>query len=217
MKDKWYNSDGWDSANADDWAFAEGDETHQPQRVSAPYIIRLVSSASAAGNGTSNVDIGDSYTNRMASNFGQAEAITTTSTITGVTYIEFLAQSESQPFEIGRTMIISTSAGQLDQTVAVTHRDASGSRNDHVIVPTIDPYQNQTDRIIDDYSYLFDGFTRLRFNRINGGATVTVRMYPTGKFVATQLLAGRSGLPSYAAPHLIKVAPSPVPRPKKVK
>ena len=217
---EWFNADGWQSADSweneegDAWSSAEGgDAAMQPQRTSAPYIIQLVNACTSA---IASVDIGDSYTNRAASNFGQSTNITITSTITGVTYIEFLAQSESQPFKVGRTMVISTSAGQLDQTVAVTHRDAVGNRSDHVITPTIDPYQNQTDRIIDDYEFLFDGFTRLRFNQINASATVTVRMYPTGKFVATQLVAGRSGLPSYAAPHLIKVAPSPVARPKMI-
>jgi hypothetical protein len=214
----WFNADGWQSADAwenaegDSWAAAEG-EAAPPSRVSAPYIIQLVNACTSA---ISSVDVGDSYANRAATNFSQNSNITITSTITGVTYIEFLAQSESQPFKIGRTMVISTSAGQLDQTVGVTHRDATGNSATHVITPTIDPYQNQTDRIIDDYEYLFDGFTRLRFNQINASATVTVRMYPTGKFVATQLVAGRPGLPQYAAPHLIKVAPTSIPRPRMI-
>jgi len=113
-------------------------------------------------------------------------------------------------------MIISTSAGQLDQTVAVTHRDSAGNRSDHVITPTLDPYQTQTDRIIDEYEYLFDGFTRLRFNQINASATVTVRLYPIQKFAATQLVAGRNANVLYQAPHLIKVAPVAVPRPRMI-
>ena len=216
-ENKWFSADGWASAegweSADAWENAEGGAAPAPNRVSAPYIIQVVNACTTA---IASVDIGDSYTNRAASNFGQNTNITMSSTITGVTYIEFLAQSESQPFQVGRTMVISTTAGQLDQTVAVTHRDAVGNRSDHVITPTVDPYQNQTDRLIDDYVFLFDGFTRLRFNQINASATVTVRMYPINKFVATQLIAGRNGLPSYEAPHLIKVAPSPVPRPKMI-
>src|SRR3990167_2189628 len=217
----WFSADGWSSGdaweNADAWDSADAlnpGKGAAPQKVSAPYIIQVVNACTSA---IASVDIGDSYTNRAASNFGQNSNITLTSTITGVTYIEFLSQSESQPFKVGRTMVISTSAGQLDQTVAVTHRDAVGNRNDHVVTPTVDPYQNQTDRIIDDYEYLFDGFTRLRFNQINASATVTIRMYPTSKFVATQLVAGRTGLPTYAAPHLIKVAPTAVPRPRMIK
>lgn len=210
-EDEWYNSYWNANASDADWASADGDE-EKKERVSAPYIIRVVSTND--GGGTANVDIGDSYTNRAASNFNQSAQITISSTITGVTYIEFLAQSESQPFYIGRTMVISTSAGQIEQTVAVTHRDANGDRVDHILAPTVDPYQNQTDRIIDDYTYLFDGATRLRINRVNALATVTFRLYPTGKFVATQLVAGRNALPKYMAPHIIKVAPTAVARPK---
>ena len=209
-EDEWYNS-YWnaDASNAD-WASAGGEE-EKKEKVSEPYIIQISNSFVEA---RTNVDIFDSFTNRTLSNFGQNSTITTTSTISGVTYIELLAQSESQPFYVGRTMIISTTALQLDQSVAVTHRDAAGERRDHVFMPTVDPYQNQSDRIIDDYTYLIDGYTRLRFSTIRPSATVTIRLYPTGKFVATQLVAGRNGLPTYRAPHLIKVAPTTAPRPK---
>ena len=210
--DSWSNAEGWESA--DNWASAEGAGTPAPLRTSAPYIIQIVNACTSA---IASVDLGDSYTNRTVSNFSQNSNITITCTISGITYIEFLAQSESQPVKIGRTMIISTSAGQLDQTVAVTHRDAVGNRADHIITPTVDPYQNQTDRIVDDYEYLFDGFTRLRFNQINASATVTTRMYPISKFVATQMVAGRPAQQVYSAPHIIKVAPSAVPTPRLIR
>lgn len=214
---EWFSADAWSSgdgdawSDADAWQSADAQGTPVQKHSSAPYIIQIVNACTSA---ISSVDIGDSYTNRAASNFNQNTSITITSTITGVTYQEFLAQSESQPFTVGRTMVISTSAGQLDQTIAVTHRNSAGDRNDHVITPTLDPYQNQTDRIIDDYEYLFDGMTRLRFNQINGSATVTVRMYLVNKFAASQIIAGRPAQQVYEPPHLIKVAPSSVPRPR---
>ena len=212
--DGWNSADSWDSASGDDqWSSAEGSQG-RTNRTSVPYIIQLVNACTTA---IANVDIGDSYLQRAATNFGQNTNITVTSTVTGATYLEFLAQSESQPFKVGRTMVISTTAGQLDQTIAITHRDAGGNRLDQVITPTLDPYQNQTDRIIDDREYLFDGYTRLRFNQINASATVTVRLYPVNKFVATQMIAGRGAEQNYAPPHLIKVAPVAVGRPKSIR
>ena len=212
---EWLSIDGWQSADnwesAEGWSAADAGASGEPLRTSAPYILQIVNACTSA---IASVDLGDSFTNRTASNFNQNSNITISCTISGITYIEFLAQSESQPVKIGRTMIISTSAGQLDQTVAVTHRDAVGNRADHIITPTVDPYQNQTDRIIDDYEYLFDGFTRLRFNQINASATVTTRMYPISKFVATQMVAGRPAQQLYSAPHLIKVAPTAISAPK---
>lgn len=215
QESEWFSADGWQSANgwnsangvnswtyADAWQSADANAAPVQQHSSAPYIIQIVNACSSA---ITSVDIGDSYTNRSAVNFNQNTNITTTSTISGVTYQEFLAQSESQPFTVGKTMVISTSAGQLDQTVAVTHRNAAGDRNDHVITPTLDPYQQQTDRIIDEYSYLFDGMTRLRFNQINGSATVTVRLYLMNKFAAAQIIAGRPAQQVYQAPNIIKI------------
>ena len=197
------------SNDRDSWKMADGSSEGEDvqQHSSAPYIIQIVNACSSA---ISNVDIGDSFTNRTGTpgaewNFNQSPFITTTSTISGVTYQEFLAQSESQPFTVGKTMVISTSAGQLDQTVAITHRNSSGDRNDHVITPTLDPYQQQTDRIIDEYEYLFDGMTRLRFNQINANATVTVRLYLKNKYAASQIISGRPAIQDYATPNIIKI------------
>lgn len=203
----WENADGWQSADA--WASANGGDARTQAHSSAPYILQIVNACSSA---ISNVDIGDSYTNRTTSNFGQNSNITITSTVSGVSYLEYLGQSESQPFTVGATMVISTSAGQLDQTVAITHRNASGDRLDHVLTPTLDPYQQQTDRIVDYYEYLMDGFTRLRFNQINGSATVTVRQYLKGKFAASQIVAGRPALQTYANPNIIKAVPVVAPQ-----
>jgi hypothetical protein len=214
--DAWNNADSWDNAdawnNADDWDNADAGTVHPAKggtskgnmKKSAPYILQIVNSCTCA---ISSVDIGDSYTNRAAVNFNQNSAITIQSTISGVLYIEFLAQSETQPSKIGMTMIISSTSGQLDQTVAITHRDSTGDRRDHIIVPTIDPYQQQTDRIIDEYEYLFNGYTRLRFNSILASATVTVRMYPAQKFSATHILSAggkQAGAPALAKPSVVR-------------
>lgn len=174
--------------------------------VSLPYIIQIVNACTSA---ITDVDVGDSYANRAGVsagpwNFNQNASITITSALVGVTYIEFLAQSESKPFKVGTTMLISSSSGQIEQPVTITHRNASGDRQDHVITPTIDAYQTQTDRIIDDYEYLFDGYSRARFSQVNGSATVTLRMYQVGMFTATQIVAGRNSNKSYLYPHIVR-------------
>lgn len=213
-RNEWFSADGgwgtpWENASGDNWASADawrGADAGGATQAhgSAPYIIQIVNACSSA---ISNVDVGDSYTNRTTSNFGQNSNITITSTVVGVSYLEYLAQSESQPFTVGATMVISTSSGQLDQTVVITHRNASGDRLDHVLTPTLDPYQQQTDRIVDYYEYLMDGFTRLRWNQINGSATVTLRQYLKGKFAASQIVAGRPALQTYGNPNIIKAIP----------
>lgn len=112
------------------------------------------------------------------SNFGQNSNITITSPVNGISYQEFLAERENAPIRVIKTEVISTSAGQLDRAVTITHRDSNGLRNDHTINPAVDPNQSLTDRLIDKKKYLFDGFTRIRLNQINGSATVTLRFFP---------------------------------------
>ena len=199
--DDWDNADSWDSADA--WSSA--DAGRQAPRTSQPYIIQMVNACTSA---ISNVDIGDSYLQRAASNFGQSSNITFSMGISGLSYIEFLAQTESQPFRVGKTVIISATAAQFNQSITITHRDANGKRLDEVIIPFIDPYQNQTDRILSDLEYVFDGFTRLRFNQISASATVNVWIFPSSKFVGTQIVAGRGYKKNYSDPGLIKVMPA---------
>lgn len=212
QSNEWLNADGWDDADAWDSsadAWDSADAAPQVSKTSQPYIIQMVNACSSA---ISSVDIGDSYANRFADLFNQSSNITFSMNVSGLTYIEFLAQTESQPFRIGKTVIVSATAAQFNQTVTITHRDSTGKRLDEVITPFIDPYQNQTDRIISDFNYVFDGFTRLRFNQIAASATVTVWLFPQSKFVGTQAVAGRTPQVNYSDPGLVKVMPVAAPK-----
>lgn len=206
--DAWENADDWDNAEAEEWEGADDDEEEwnnaeglSVSKPSSPFIIKIVNASSSA---ISNVDIGDSFLNRAASNFNQNASITISSSIPGVNYIQFLGNSETQPFKIGKTMIISTSSGQIEEIFTITHGNAKGDRLDHSVIPTIDPNQQQTDRILENFEYLFDGYTRLRFNQINGSATVVVRLYPVSEFKPTQIVAGRPSTQVFSAPSIIK-------------
>lgn len=194
-RDKWLCADAW---------VDELSNKGPKKQFSAPFIVQVVNSNVAPTQPAQNVDIGDSYTTRNLSNFGQESGVTTTSLISGTSYIEFLASSETQPFKVGRTMLISTTAGQLDQTIAVTHRNTAGKRQDFIIAPTLDPNQSQTDRVIDDTEYLFDGMTRLRINQIALQTTLMVKIYPVADFSATRIIAGRDELEKFSAPELIR-------------
>ena len=210
---EWFSAEGdsWESADA--WESAEGARAIRPSRVSKPYLIRLVNACSSA---ISDVDLGDSYLQRAASNFGQSSNITITSRVSGTSYIEFLAETESQPFKVGKILIISATAAQFNESITITHRDANGNRLDQVITLTLDPYQQQTDRILIEEEFLWDGYTRLRFSAIAGSATVDLRIYASDKFAATQLIAGRPAQVQYTPPRIVKVASVAVPQAKRI-
>jgi len=197
---EFFNSEA--SNQRDLWLYADStvESRASELRKSAPYIVQVVNSGGAT---ISNVDIGDSYANRTVSNFGQSDFIAITSTVQNISYANVLANSENEPFIVGATMVISSVAGQLDTPMVVTHRNANGERKDFTISPTPDPYQSQTDRVVDFTEYIFDGFTRLRLSRVLSG-TMAVRFYLKNKFSATQEVAGRESLISYGSPGIIK-------------
>ncbi len=121
-------------------------------------------------------------------------AIIITSSIPGVSYGAFLSQTEAKPFKVKKTSIISPTNAQVEQSTAVTYKDANGNRVDHVFTPTIDPYQELIGRIDDDFEYTFDGFTNIRFNQIAGNTTVVLKVYPGKRFDATNTLEGKPAL-----------------------
>lgn len=201
------NGDTWQGGNGDPWAGADGGGERVNVQSAQKYILKIVNACTSA---ISNVDIGDSYANRSASNFGQSTNITITSVIPNVSYIEYLGQSESQPFTVGQTMIVSSTANQLDEIISVTHRNASGNVQTFSIQLDLDPYQNQTDRILDNTEYLFDGFTRLRWTSVLGSATIYCRQYLKGKFAPNQIVANRPALQLYQNPRVVKAMPMAV-------
>ncbi len=121
-------------------------------------------------------------------------SIIITSLIPGVSYGAFLSQTEAKPFKVKKTSIISPTNAQVEQSTAVTYKDANGNRVDHVFTPTIDPYQELIGRIDDDFEYTFDGFTNIRFNQIAGNTTVVLKVYPGKRFDATNTLEGKPAL-----------------------
>ena len=124
-----------------------------------------------------NVELFNSYENRNKKNFGQDKNIEITSNIPGISYEFMLAASESQPYEVGRTVIISKKSGQPEQSIKVMQRMDVGYSLQHYIIPTIDPYQQQTDRIVDDFEYPILGGTRVVITQVLPESTVLIRFY----------------------------------------
>lgn len=211
--DSWEDADAWESASADAWESAEGDR--RAAKVSKPFLLRIVNACTSA---IADVDLGDSYNNRQATNQNQNTNITLSNRVSGFTINEFLAQTETQPFKVGKMLVICTTAAQFNETMTLTHRDSNGNRLDQVITFTLDPYQQQTDRYLIEEEFVFDGYTRLRFSNIRGSATVDINLYPAGKFAAAQVVAGRPAAQEYASPRIVRAVATPiaVPRPRMI-
>ena len=119
-----------------------------------PYILSIANSTASA---VANVVIGGAYTNLQASNFGNAAAITISMGIANLTYGEFLYQSMNKPFVVGLTYLSSANASQVLETLTIKQKDINGNESSKVIVPTLDPYQQQGDKVAISFNWKFYG------------------------------------------------------------
>ncbi len=206
-KDKWAcaNGSSWGQSFKSSWGNADGDDENGGDDQT--YVIQIVNSCTTAA--ISNVDFGQSAAQRFnggdaANPYGNTFYISLSSTVPNVSYDEFLASTESEPFMVGSTMVISTSAGQLEQGMQITQKDAGGEIESIVLNQTLSPMQVLTDRLISFRNYPWNAATRFRFNQINASATVTVRLSIKNKFSALQYIQGNnSALLDFSKPKLL--------------
>jgi hypothetical protein len=181
------------SFTGDDFFRADGGMAMgQDIQTSQPYIINVVSSGSAV----SNFDVLGSYQYINNSGFQTngnliIGSVTISSGIPNITYQEMLYQFMNNPYSVGLTYISSAQAGQVLQTLAVNTRDANGNQAQKTLVPTIDPYQQQTTIIAMKYAYRIDGFTKITIAQVFAGASIALYFYPADNINLSRALGGQ--------------------------
>jgi hypothetical protein len=175
---------------------------------SQPYII-TISNASAAA--VSNFDVLGAFTYIGNAGFANGSltisGVTIASAISNVNYQQFLYQSMQQPFSVGLTYIesVSGTSAQITQTFTLNTQDANGNQLLRTIVPTIDPYQQQSTIVAVKQQYSIDGFTKLTFSTIAASVVFRVHFYPATNI---NLSAGLQGAPvaqQYGNPNIVGV------------
>lgn len=185
---------------------ADGGGNNAPQ--SQPYII-TVSNASATA--VSNFDVLGAYSYINSTGFSNGSltvnGVTISSAISNVTYQQFLYQSMNQPFSVGLTYIesISGTASQISTTFTLNTQDANGNQMLRTLVPTIDPYQQQTTIVAIKQLYSIDGFTKLTFSTIQASVVFRVHFYPSTNINLASGLSGASVAQSYGNPQITGV------------
>ena len=146
---------------------ADGGMQQTPAQ-SQPYIITISNASASVVN---NFDVLGAYT-YLGSTFTNGSltisGVTISSAISNVNYQQFLYQSMNQPFSVGLTYIelVSGSSSQITQTFTLNTQDANGNQLLRTIVPTIDPYQQQSTIVAVKQLYSIDGFTKITFTQI---------------------------------------------------
>lgn len=189
------------SFTGDDFFNAEGMGGGNVQ-TSQPYIVNVVSTS---GSAVSNFEILGSY--QYINNAGFTAggdlvigSITISSGISDVTYREMLYQFMNNPYSVGLTYLQSATANQVLETLSINTRDANGNLAQKTLVPTIDPYQQQTTIIAMKYAYRIDGFTKVIIRQVLANSTVKLYFYPADNINLARALGGNSVSRQFGTP-----------------
>jgi hypothetical protein len=189
------------SFTGDDFFNAEGMGGGNVQ-TSQPYIVNVTSTS---GSAVTNFEILGSYQYINNSGFTSGGdlvigSITISSGISDVTYQEMLYQFMNNPYSVGLTYLQSATANQVLETLSVNTRDANGNLAQKTLVPTIDPYQQQTTIIAMKYAYRIDGFTKIIIRQVLANATVKLYFYPADNINLARALGGNSVSRQFGTP-----------------
>lgn len=192
------------SFTGDDFFGANGGGVSAP--TSQPYIVTVTSTS---GSAVSNFAVLGSY--EFINNAGFTAggdlvigSITISSGISGITYREMLYQFMQNPFSVGLTYLQSATANQVLETLAVNTRDANGNEAQKTLVPTIDPYQQQSTIIAMRYGYRIDGFTKVIISSVLANASVKLYFYPSDNINLARGLSGRAVSEAFGNPGIVK-------------
>ena len=181
------------SFTGDDFFNAGGNNMGGSVQTSQPYIINITSTS---GSAVSNFEVLGSYQYINNSGFTAGGdlvigSITISSGIPDVDYREMLYQFMNNPYSVGLTYIQSATANQVLETLSVNTKDANGNLAQKTLVPTIDPYQQQTTIIAMKYAYRIDGFTKIIIRQVLANATVKLYFYPADNINLARALGGQ--------------------------
>lgn len=212
--ERYMNAIGFDYfAGGDQFFDADGDGAAAPQaggvpsmgamRTSQPYIITI---SNASATSVSNFDVLGAYQYLGSGTFTSGDLvsgqITVSSAISNVTYQEFLYQSMNSPFAVGLTYIesVSGSTTQVSQTLTLNTRDANGNQALKTLVPTIDPYQQQSGIVALNQLYDIDGFTKITISTVLPSVVFRMHFYPRANLNVARGLRGNQVAADFGSP-----------------
>jgi len=205
--DSYDSMDGYDDFDGDDdmsyfdddaMSYATG---QRAQAVSDPYVIQYTS-LDSVNNQTAVLFGYNDFFSDGANRYGNGLNIDITS-LQGGSYARLLAQSNNKNFKIGKWRFQSSTAGQLSQTLTLTHYDANGKQYSTPLNLSImrDAYQFQSDILDVTKTVTVDGNTQINFTLL-AGATLVISMFPVSVVSAKAVLNGGTSLNSARAPRL---------------
>lgn len=195
-------ADGYEHANGDAWDYADEYSLANAQASSAksdPYIITVSNTTTAT---ISNIVVfgGATYLYSQTTNGGVAGA-TITSNVANVSYLYFLAQTMSKPYNVGELLLYGDTQNQVQQSYLLSYLDASGMAMSKSVTPVTDIYQQVTTGLVYRTPFIVDGFTTLTVPSLTGGGYIKMYFYPMQISSPTRPLTGASGTRALGNPN----------------
>jgi hypothetical protein len=187
----------------DDMMSADGNMGAISAPTSQPYIVVIANTNTATAFP---VTILGAYATLAftSPNYQNSAAISITMGISGITYGQFLYQSMNKPFVVGLTYLQSSTTNQVLETLTLIQQDVNGNESQKTLVPTIDPYQQQSTIIAVKFSYKIDGFTSVVLSRLLASATAKIYFYPAETSSISRTLTGQRAVAGYGNPNIVK-------------
>lgn len=160
-----------------------------------PYVLNIDN----AGVGTETAIIFGRNRFVGQANFGSGANITIAMAVAGVPYEQMLQQSASEPFEVVKVRLSSTSITQLNQTITYVKTDSNGqeARTPITVTSYLSPDQFQDTLRDIDYRIQVDGNTHLEYP-ILAGQAVTMSVYIQAKVNIAKPLMSKPAVTEYS-------------------
>jgi hypothetical protein len=100
------------------------------------------------------------------------------SSIPNVYYKDILTSFTQIPFSVGLTYIMSANIEQITKVIEVKRKDGFGNEEFRTLVPTIDPYQQQTNIVAVRKNYTIYAFTDIIYSELLPNTIVNMYFYP---------------------------------------
>jgi hypothetical protein len=164
-------------------------------RSTEPYVLNVAN----AGAGTETAIIFGRNRYYAEPNYGSGANVTITMAVASVTYAQLLQQSASEPFEVVKIRLSSTSPNQLDQSITYVKSDSNGSQAETPITVTsyLSPDQFQDSLRDIDYRLQIDGNTHLAYPIVASGL-VTMSIYIQAKVNIAKPLIGKGAVTEFS-------------------
>lgn len=190
-----FDGDDMSYFSDDAMSYAAG---QQASAVSDPYVIQYANTTA----GTLTAVLFGFNDNFGAVNYGNPVGITITN-LQGGTYGRLLAQSNNKFFMLQKMRCQSTSVGQLQVTMTISHYDANGKQYSTPLNLSImkDAYQFQNDILDITKPITVDGNTQISFP-LYANATMVLSLFPTKVISGKAVLNGGQSLNTALAPRL---------------